>query len=502
MLFVGYLAYCLIDTALSHFQTTDQKRVLEREKILADRLAEDHKLLKDEPSWFKKDKGQIRVPIATAMAMTVADLEKVKPHATDVPVTAQAPNAAPTSPDKGVASPTGSQVNPPAIAAALPWAVRRVRARPRCSPASGSRRSRGSRQRRTRPAPGGSRIPRRPRGAAAPAPPAPRHPAPPAVPAAPAPLRRLYRATQAAVAPPLARRRASRPPEPPRTRTATPAWPRPRPPVAAALRADTSRRDPERPSPAASALTASAITSPAHTLNHESCSPELPLPRPSAVPTSTRRAGQPDESDELQYRCSSRCSPPSEVDATTRVPVLLFFGSSILWLLLASLLSAVGSFKLVLPEILTNVAYLTTGRVMPGGGKRFHLRLGGIGGASARVCGFSPAFAGRRCATAACLARRGRSGTWASRSGVLGILRGDGTGFRLLDFPYYASPVHVLGLRLHRHLGGADVPVPPARRRCTSRIGSSWRHFCGSPGRTPRPTCSCFSCRCRRRCRR
>lgn len=114
LLFVGLLAYNLVSWGTKHFQTTDEKRVLERQKILADRNMEDYKLLHDAPSWFKKDKQLVRVPISQAMALTIVDLSKIRPHVTDIPVTAQAPNAAPQAPDKGVASPTGTQqANPP-----------------------------------------------------------------------------------------------------------------------------------------------------------------------------------------------------------------------------------------------------------------------------------------------------------------------------------------------------------------------------------------------------
>lgn len=114
LIFAAFLTYCIINYGTGSFQNTDQKRVVERQKILADRLAEDTKLLNDQPSWFKKDKQLVRVPINTAMEMTIAELSMIKPHTTDVPVTAQAPAGAPTSPDKGVASPTGGQANPPA----------------------------------------------------------------------------------------------------------------------------------------------------------------------------------------------------------------------------------------------------------------------------------------------------------------------------------------------------------------------------------------------------
>ncbi len=103
LLLVGILAYVFIVWGgVDHFTDADAARVLERQKILQDRNAEDYKYLHDAPSYFKKDAGLVRVPIDEAMKMTLADLQKIKPHAA-YPIAQSPPqnSAAPTSPDKG-----------------------------------------------------------------------------------------------------------------------------------------------------------------------------------------------------------------------------------------------------------------------------------------------------------------------------------------------------------------------------------------------------------------
>src|SRR5947207_13383579 len=65
--------------------------------------------------------------------------------------------------------------------------------------------------------------------------------------------------------------------------------------------------------------------------------------------------------------------PPSEVeqveraliDASTRVPVLMFYASAVVWLLIGTLLAGFTSFKLHSPDLLSNVAALTWGRIRP-----------------------------------------------------------------------------------------------------------------------------------------
>src|SRR5881398_1035767 len=53
------------------------------------------------------------------------------------------------------------------------------------------------------------------------------------------------------------------------------------------------------------------------------------------------------------------------IDASTRVPVLMFYASAVLWLLLGTLLAAFTSFKLHSPDLLSNVSFLTWGRIRP-----------------------------------------------------------------------------------------------------------------------------------------
>ena len=103
LLLVGILAYVFIVWGgVDHFTDADATRVLERQKILQDRVTEDYKYLHDAPSYFKKDAGLVRVPIDEAMKMTLADLQKIKPHPA-YPISQSPPQnaGAPTSPDKG-----------------------------------------------------------------------------------------------------------------------------------------------------------------------------------------------------------------------------------------------------------------------------------------------------------------------------------------------------------------------------------------------------------------
>src|SRR5207237_7048509 len=53
------------------------------------------------------------------------------------------------------------------------------------------------------------------------------------------------------------------------------------------------------------------------------------------------------------------------IDASTRVPVLMFYTSAIVWLLIGTLLAGFVSFKMHAPDLLSNVAGLGWGRVRP-----------------------------------------------------------------------------------------------------------------------------------------
>src|SRR4029078_10297630 len=53
------------------------------------------------------------------------------------------------------------------------------------------------------------------------------------------------------------------------------------------------------------------------------------------------------------------------IDASTRLPVLFFYASAIVWLLLGTLLAGFTSWKLHAPDLLANCEWLTWGRVRP-----------------------------------------------------------------------------------------------------------------------------------------
>ncbi len=136
LLLVGALAWFVFGIGTSEFVDSDAKRVLERQKILADRNTEDAKLLHDPASLLDKGKGIVRVPIDDAVKMTVADLQKLQkneqPHpAYPLKQSPPQPANAPTSPDKGAgatdatvapsaSNPTVGQPSPAPVAAPTP----------------------------------------------------------------------------------------------------------------------------------------------------------------------------------------------------------------------------------------------------------------------------------------------------------------------------------------------------------------------------------------------
>ena len=116
LLLVGALTWIIFGYATGNFVDADAKRVLERTKILADRNAEDAKLLHDPASWQAKDKGIVRVPIDRAIALAMTDLKEVQPHpAYPIKQSPPQPANAPTAASKGTGVPEASAgVNPPA----------------------------------------------------------------------------------------------------------------------------------------------------------------------------------------------------------------------------------------------------------------------------------------------------------------------------------------------------------------------------------------------------
>src|SRR3977135_3318168 len=77
---------------------------------------------------------------------------------------------------------------------------------------------------------------------------------------------------------------------------------------------------------------------------------EIPLKVPASLST------EPSESEQIERAL---------IDASTRVPVLMFYTSAIAWLLIGTLLAMFVSFKLHAPDFLSGISFLTWGRVRP-----------------------------------------------------------------------------------------------------------------------------------------
>src|SRR5436305_14698818 len=55
----------------------------------------------------------------------------------------------------------------------------------------------------------------------------------------------------------------------------------------------------------------------------------------------------------------------ARIDASTRVPVLMFYASAMVWLLIGTVLGVIVSWKLHSPDVLSNISFLTWGRLRP-----------------------------------------------------------------------------------------------------------------------------------------
>src|SRR2546430_13623170 len=126
--------------------------------------------------------------------------------------------------------------------------------------------------------------------------------------------------------------------------------------------------------------------------------------------------------------------------ASTRLPVLFFYGSAILWLLLGTLLAGITSWKLHAPDLLANWSWITWGRIRPA-----HMNVMVYGWASMAGIGTAIWLMARLCRTTLrhpfLLIAGGAFWNLGVLLGVGGILAGDSTGFEWLEFPPYATSV-------------------------------------------------------------
>src|SRR6266540_2680747 len=126
------------------------------------------------------------------------------------------------------------------------------------------------------------------------------------------------------------------------------------------------------------------------------------------------------------------------IDASTRVPVLIFYTSAVAWLILGTLLAGFVSFKLHTPDLLSDISFLTWGRVRPP-----HMNVMVYGWASMAGMGTAIWLMARLSRTVLRypLLLVAGAGFWnlGVLLGVGGILLGDSTGYQWLEFPRYAA---------------------------------------------------------------
>src|SRR6266853_610814 len=128
------------------------------------------------------------------------------------------------------------------------------------------------------------------------------------------------------------------------------------------------------------------------------------------------------------------------IDASTRVPVLMFYASAMAWLIIGTLLAGFVSIKLHAPDLFSDISFLTWGRVRPA-----HMNVMVFGWASMAGMGTAIWLMARLCRTVLRhpLLLVAGAGFWnfGVLLGVGGILMGDSTGYQWLEFPPYAAIV-------------------------------------------------------------
>ena len=141
-------------------------------------------------------------------------------------------------------------------------------------------------------------------------------------------------------------------------------------------------------------------------------------------------------------------TPPSDVeqveraliDASTRIPVLMFYTSAIVWLLIGTVLAMMTSIKMHSPDLLANVGFLTWGRLRPA-----HVNVMIYGWASMAAMGTAIWLMARLCRTVLrhplLLVAGAAFWNFGVLVGVVAILAGQSTGYQWLEFPPYAAAI-------------------------------------------------------------
>lgn len=130
----------------------------------------------------------------------------------------------------------------------------------------------------------------------------------------------------------------------------------------------------------------------------------------------------------------------AEVDASCRVPVLFFFSSALVWLIIGTLFALLTSYKLNAPGLLNQAAWLTFGRIRPA-----HMNAVVYGFGSQMAIGVTLWLMCRLCRVPllhqGIILLAGVFWNIGVTIGIAGILAGDSTGIEWLEMPGYASPV-------------------------------------------------------------
>src|SRR3954467_1307726 len=141
-------------------------------------------------------------------------------------------------------------------------------------------------------------------------------------------------------------------------------------------------------------------------------------------------------------------TPPSDIeqveraliDASTRVPVLMFYTSALVWLLIGTVLAMAVSIKMHAPDLLANVSFLTWGRLRPA-----HVNVMIYGWASMAAMGTAIWLMARLCRTILRHPLLLVAGAAFWNLGVMigtgAVLAGQTTGYQWLEFPPYAAVV-------------------------------------------------------------
>src|SRR5213082_3196850 len=130
----------------------------------------------------------------------------------------------------------------------------------------------------------------------------------------------------------------------------------------------------------------------------------------------------------------------ARIDASTRVPVLMFYASAMVWLLIGTLLAGFVSFKMHAPDWLADYSFLTWGRLRP-----VHMNVMIYGWASMAAMGTAIWLMARLCRTTLRHPLLIVAGAWFWNIGILigvtAIMMGYSTGYQWLEFPPYAAAI-------------------------------------------------------------